>query len=457
MFCPECGGESKTGSQFCGYCGAKVRAVDVRLLSPPVPTPPPAPTRPPPAPRYQAQYEPLAYGGEETVPPAGAPRYQPASVGARFGARFIDGLVTLAISAAAAAGGLWAIWPSLQSDWDTLTQNSSSPTPGLNVALTMLILWPVGELLIALNYFAASEGSAQQTLGKRALGIYVAPERGGYGYGRAFARQLAYIITTLPLFAGVFAALADPERRTWHDRWTHTRVVQGRPQASGSLLAPVAGTAILAILLFVVVPGVAVRVSDRPATHDGETPGGNSQSTFNPGSSTASTGRTTTSLLGPAETRLITLNNADFSIDYPSDWLIDKNNEPPVGTTNLLDTTIKRGLGNNQYVIRVDIVRGGGTTASVADGALGDVRKTPSYREISSRSMPFTAGSRTYDAIYVEFIWADSKENVPLHTVDVFFTDGSARTFAVLTRAPQSDYANWSPIFERVRGSVSLK
>ena len=61
--------------------------------------PPVAAPAPPVAPRsYEQRYEPSSYGGEETVPPAlPSSPYLHAGIGTRFGARFIDGLVTLAI------------------------------------------------------------------------------------------------------------------------------------------------------------------------------------------------------------------------------------------------------------------------------------------------------------------------------------------------------------------------
>lgn len=77
------------------------------------------------------------------------------------------------------------------------------------------------SLIVNWGYFTAMEGSARgATLGKMALGIRVLDfERGGrLSYGRALARNVAKILSTIPIFLGYFWMLWDPEKRTWHDK-----------------------------------------------------------------------------------------------------------------------------------------------------------------------------------------------------------------------------------------------
>jgi uncharacterized RDD family membrane protein YckC len=82
-------------------------------------------------------------------------------------------------------------------------------------------LYYVGSLIVNWGYYTAMEGSARgATLGKMALGIRVLDfEQGGrLSYGRALIRNVAKILSTIPIFLGFFWMLWDPEKRTWHDK-----------------------------------------------------------------------------------------------------------------------------------------------------------------------------------------------------------------------------------------------
>ena len=46
------------------------------------------------------------------------------------------------------------------------------------------------------------------------------------GFDRAAIRLAAWIVSALPLLAGMIPALKDPQRRGLHDRLSHTRVVK---------------------------------------------------------------------------------------------------------------------------------------------------------------------------------------------------------------------------------------
>jgi uncharacterized RDD family membrane protein YckC len=46
------------------------------------------------------------------------------------------------------------------------------------------------------------------------------------GFSRAAFRLSAWVISALPMLAGMLPALRDPERRGLHDRLSRTRVVK---------------------------------------------------------------------------------------------------------------------------------------------------------------------------------------------------------------------------------------
>ena len=65
-----------------------------------------------------------------------------------------------------------------------------------------------------------------QTLGMRAWRCrLVAADGEPVGWGQTVARFAAALVSWAALGLGFWWALADPERRTWHDRWSGTRIV----------------------------------------------------------------------------------------------------------------------------------------------------------------------------------------------------------------------------------------
>jgi uncharacterized RDD family membrane protein YckC len=85
------------------------------------------------------------------------------------------------------------------------------------------------SLVINYGYYTYLEGRPQgQTLGKMALGIrvYDFTHGGGpIGYGRAFIRQIAQILSAVVFFLGYLWMLWDPEKQTWHDKIAGSVVV----------------------------------------------------------------------------------------------------------------------------------------------------------------------------------------------------------------------------------------
>jgi hypothetical protein len=146
------------------------------------------------------------------------------------------------------------------------------------------------------------------------------------------------------------------------------------------------------------------------------------------------------------------LQASDFSISYPNGWTVEKVDDVPKGTS-YRDTTIKRDLTDPHYVVRVDVMRGK-DYRTAADEAVAALQPRPSFSLISRRDAVITTGTGSVQAVYVEFLLDHPDTGARLHTVDVFFGDGSGRTFAVLTRAPDSSFASWEDVFASVRESI---
>ncbi len=138
-----------------------------------------------------------AQASETTAGETAAVAAERASFARRLGAILLDGLLLSVVGAV------------LKSMLPDTTAN------GLGVA-------------IGLAYFTYFEGSTGQTLGKRALGIRVADQRGGevIGFGRAAVRYVGRIVSTLPLFLGYLWMLWDAEKQTWHDKFASSVVVR---------------------------------------------------------------------------------------------------------------------------------------------------------------------------------------------------------------------------------------
>ena len=83
--------------------------------------------------------------------------------------------------------------------------------------------------VINFAYYGYFEGGpAGQTLGKLALGIRVVrkePDFGPLGWGTALLRNLYRIVSGVACFIGYLWMLWDPEKMTWHDKWSDTIVV----------------------------------------------------------------------------------------------------------------------------------------------------------------------------------------------------------------------------------------
>jgi uncharacterized RDD family membrane protein YckC len=82
--------------------------------------------------------------------------------------------------------------------------------------------------LVAIAYFTLLEGGPTgQTIGKRAVGIRVIDfaQGGPIGYGRAFIRYIARLLSFLVFALGYLWMIWDKEKQTWHDKLANAVVV----------------------------------------------------------------------------------------------------------------------------------------------------------------------------------------------------------------------------------------
>ena len=137
--------------------------------------------------------------GVGALPPA------PVGLARRFAAMFYD---TLLMAAALYAAAIPAVWI-----------HGGEVPPGNP--------WFQGWLvLVAWFYLAASWNRGGQTLGMRAWRCRLVTAEGDpVGWGRTVVRFAAALVSWASLGLGFWWSLTDPDRRTWHDRWSGTRIV----------------------------------------------------------------------------------------------------------------------------------------------------------------------------------------------------------------------------------------
>jgi uncharacterized RDD family membrane protein YckC len=143
-----------------------------------------------------------------------------ASIGRRFGANVIDGIIlfifqmvlTFLLMGAAFAGTAVKANPALA---------------GTSFIVTILYL------LFGVAYYVVLIGWKGATLGKMAVKVKVVrPDGSPVNFGVAFLRYIGTFISGIILGIGYFIAFNDAEKRTLHDRIAGTRVINDVPQAA---------------------------------------------------------------------------------------------------------------------------------------------------------------------------------------------------------------------------------
>lgn len=104
---------------------------------------------------------------------------------------------------------------------------------GLGLAEIQLL--PIAPMItfvavLTVSYFTAFTAIGGQTIGKMAVGIRVVGDPDPIDCARAIRRTLASVVSLLTLGLGFLPAFVGADRRTLHDRLTHTRVI-GLPSA----------------------------------------------------------------------------------------------------------------------------------------------------------------------------------------------------------------------------------
>lgn len=102
---------------------------------------------------------------------------------------------------------------------------------GIIAGILGVILHASGDalgLLVSIGYYVYFEGGPRGAgPGKRVMNIRVCDIHTGgpIGYGRAFIRYLAAILSAIPLFLGYFWMLWDHQKQCWHDKFARDVVV----------------------------------------------------------------------------------------------------------------------------------------------------------------------------------------------------------------------------------------
>jgi uncharacterized RDD family membrane protein YckC len=152
-----------------------------------------------------------------------------AAWGQRFGAWFLDGLIT-AFLALLALGGILAATGTYRAVFDGLETSTASDDDAFVAAY---LGWLLGWGLLGGVYHAVLQGGWRgQTAGKMMLGIRVRDESADspIGYGRAFARWIMPVIFWtffwIPGLLDSLWPLWDKRRQSLHDKIARSLVVQ---------------------------------------------------------------------------------------------------------------------------------------------------------------------------------------------------------------------------------------
>jgi uncharacterized RDD family membrane protein YckC len=175
---------------------------------------------------------------EQRVEPLPAPSAPPrteepivyAAWGQRFGAIFLDGMITALLAALAVVVVLFVTgaYAAVRDSLGTATADDD------DTIAFVYIGWLLAWAVVGGVYHTILHGRWRgQTLGKMMLGIRVRDEweNGPIGYGRAFARWILPVLFWnffwIPGLLDGLWPLWDEKRQTWHDKIVRSIVVRG--------------------------------------------------------------------------------------------------------------------------------------------------------------------------------------------------------------------------------------
>jgi uncharacterized RDD family membrane protein YckC len=133
-----------------------------------------------------------------------------ATFGIRFGAKILDGII------------LWVVNIGI-----SVAAGMATGASGEEPNIPMLIASVVVSLLLNIGYGTFFIGKFGATPGKMACKIKVVrPDGSPVGYGRAFGRIIAELLSGMICYIGYIMANFDEEKRSLHDRICDTRVIR---------------------------------------------------------------------------------------------------------------------------------------------------------------------------------------------------------------------------------------
>ncbi len=152
-----------------------------------------------------------------------------AAWGQRFGAVFLDGIITALLSALGVALVL-----GVTGAYSSVVEGLETPREGDDDAFVAAYVgWIAGWAVVGGVYHTVLHGRGRgQTAGKMMLGIRVRDERtnGSIGYGRAFGRWIMpamfWTFFWIPGLLDVLWPLWDGKKQTFHDKIVRSLVVR---------------------------------------------------------------------------------------------------------------------------------------------------------------------------------------------------------------------------------------
>lgn len=122
----------------------------------------------------------------------------------------------------------------------------------------------INIIVLSVLYFSFLEGFSKQSFGKKLAGIQAVDSfNKPLSFTTSLKRSLCLQLSLLAWGAGYWSAYSDPERRTWHDKWTGTKVVNAEKKPGGIsdfISGPFfyIGAILLVIVLYLFLPGKIV-------------------------------------------------------------------------------------------------------------------------------------------------------------------------------------------------------